>query len=98
MPLPNVYFSRFTRSQSNPRPEPMTSSEIRNRFLQYFERNGHVIRPSSSLVPQDDPTLMFSNAGMVQFKRVFTGEEQVPFSRATTAQRCLRVFGKHNDL
>ena len=76
----------------------MTSSEIRSRFLEYFEKNGHTIRPSSSLVPQDDPTLMFSNAGMVQFKRVFTGEEQVGFKRATTSQKCLRVSGKHNDL
>jgi alanyl-tRNA synthetase len=76
----------------------MTSSEIRARFLEYFERNGHTIRPSSSLVPQDDPTLLFSNAGMVQFKRVFTGDEQVPFTRATTSQKCLRVSGKHNDL
>ncbi|MEO5510694.1 MAG: alanine--tRNA ligase-related protein, partial [Longimicrobiales bacterium] len=76
----------------------MKSSEIRTRFLQYFERHGHVIRPSSSLVPQDDPTLLFTNAGMVQFKRVFTGDEQVPFTRATTSQKCLRVSGKHNDL
>jgi alanyl-tRNA synthetase len=76
----------------------MKASEIRQRFLDYFERNGHAVRPSSTLVPADDPTLMFTNAGMVQFKRVFTGEETVPFRRAATSQKCLRVSGKHNDL
>ncbi|HET9985453.1 MAG TPA: alanine--tRNA ligase [Longimicrobiales bacterium] len=76
----------------------MKASEIRQRFLDYFERNGHAIRPSSSLVPADDPTLLFTNAGMVQFKRVFLGEEKHPFTRATTSQKCLRVSGKHNDL
>jgi alanyl-tRNA synthetase len=76
----------------------MNSSEIRQRFLQYFERNGHAVRPSSTLVPGDDPTLLFTNAGMVQFKRVFLGEEQVPYRRAVTSQKCLRVSGKHNDL
>ena len=76
----------------------MTSSEIRQQFLDYFAQNGHAIRPSSSLVPADDPTLLFTNAGMVQFKRVFLGEEKQPFSRATTSQKCLRVSGKHNDL
>jgi alanyl-tRNA synthetase len=76
----------------------MKASEIRRKFLQYFERQGHVIRPSSSLVPQDDPTLLFTNAGMVQFKRVFLGEERLPFKRAVTSQKCLRVSGKHNDL
>jgi alanyl-tRNA synthetase len=76
----------------------MKSSEIRQRFLDYFERHGHAPRPSSSLVPADDPTLLFTNAGMVQFKRVFLGEEKVPFRRAVTAQKCLRVSGKHNDL
>ncbi len=76
----------------------MTASEIRQRFLDYFEQNGHMVRPSSSLVPADDPTLLFTNAGMVQFKRVFLGEEKQPFKRAVTAQKCLRVSGKHNDL
>jgi alanyl-tRNA synthetase len=76
----------------------MNSSEIRQRFLDYFERNGHTVRPSSTLVPGDDPTLLFTNAGMVQFKRIFTGEEQTPFRRAVTSQKCLRVSGKHNDL
>ena len=76
----------------------MTSAEIRARFLSYFERQGHAVRPSSTLVPADDPTLLFTNAGMVQFKRVFLGEERVPFRRAATSQKCLRVSGKHNDL
>ena len=76
----------------------MTSSEIRQQFLDYFAKNGHSIRPSSSLVPKDDPTLLFTNAGMVQFKRVFLGEEKQFFNRATTSQKCLRVSGKHNDL
>ncbi len=76
----------------------MTASEIRQQFLDFFERNGHAVRPSSSLVPQDDPTLLFTNAGMVQFKRVFLGEDKQPYKRATTSQKCLRVSGKHNDL
>ncbi|MGH7446606.1 MAG: alanine--tRNA ligase, partial [Longimicrobiales bacterium] len=76
----------------------MNSSEIRQRFLKYFERNGHTVRPSSTLVPGDDATLLFTNAGMVQFKRAFLGEEQLPFRRAATSQKCLRVSGKHNDL
>jgi alanyl-tRNA synthetase len=78
----------------------MLASEIRSRFLQYFARNGHVIRPSSSLVPADDPTLLFTNAGMVQFKKVFLGMEDPPGGkrRATTSQKCVRAGGKHNDL
>jgi len=77
----------------------MRASEIRERFLQYFRRQGHAIRPSSSLVPADDPTLLFTNAGMVQFKRVFLGLEEPEFGRrATTAQKCVRAGGKHNDL
>jgi len=77
----------------------MQSSEIRDRFLRYFERQGHVVRPSSSLVPGDDPTLLFTNAGMVQFKRVFLGLEDPGFGRrAVTAQKCVRAGGKHNDL
>jgi alanyl-tRNA synthetase len=76
----------------------MKAADIRQRFLEYFARNGHVIRPSSSLVPADDPTLLFTNAGMVPFKRIFLGEEKLPFKRAVTSQKCLRVSGKHNDL
>ena len=78
----------------------MRSSEIRSRFLNYFAKNGHAIRPSSSLVPADDPTLLFTNAGMVQFKKVFLGMEEPPDGkrRATTSQKCVRAGGKHNDL
>ncbi len=76
----------------------ITSKEIRNSFLNFFKKNGHEVVPSSSLVPADDPTLLFTNAGMVQFKKVFLGQEKRPYKRATTAQKCLRVGGKHNDL
>ncbi|HEY9228463.1 MAG TPA: alanine--tRNA ligase, partial [Gemmatimonadaceae bacterium] len=78
----------------------MLASEIRSRFLAYFARNAHVVRPSSSLVPGDDPTLLFTNAGMVQFKKVFLGMEEPPEGRrrATTSQKCVRAGGKHNDL
>lgn len=75
-----------------------TVNDIRNEFLGFFEKNGHTIVPSSSLVPQNDPTLMFTNAGMVQFKDVFTGKEKRPYKRATTSQKCVRAGGKHNDL
>jgi len=73
-------------------------NEIRSRFLDYFAENGHAVVPSSPLVPRNDPTLMFTNAGMVQFKNVFTGLEKRPYSRAVTAQKCVRAGGKHNDL
>ncbi len=77
----------------------MTSSnDIRAAFLDYFARNGHQVVPSSSLVPRNDPTLLFTNSGMVQFKNVFTGQERRPYARATTAQKCVRAGGKHNDL
>ena len=77
----------------------MTAAEIRRRFLDYFRRHGHAVRPSSALVPADDPTLLFTNAGMVQFKRVFLGLEEPTFGRrATTSQKCVRAGGKHNDL
>ena len=78
----------------------MRADEIRSRFLAYFARQQHAVRPSSSLVPGDDPTLLFTNAGMVQFKKVFLGQESAPDGnhRATTSQKCVRAGGKHNDL
>ncbi len=76
----------------------ISAGEIRKRFLEYFQDNGHSVQPSSSLVPQDDPTLLFTNAGMVQFKKIFLGQEKRDYSRAVTSQKCLRVGGKHNDL
>src|SRR3954464_11529505 len=75
-----------------------TTNEIRATFLDYFRRHGHEVVPSSPLVPHNDPTLLFTNAGMVQFKNVFTGVEQRPYQRATTSQKCVRAGGKHNDL
>ncbi|RME57021.1 MAG: alanine--tRNA ligase [Deltaproteobacteria bacterium] len=75
-----------------------SSSEIRRIFLEFFAERGHRIVPSSSLVPADDPTLLFTNAGMVQFKRTFLGEEQRDYTRAASAQKCVRAGGKHNDL
>src|SRR5512132_3899546 len=76
----------------------MTAAQVRESFLRYFEERGHRRLPSSSLVPQKDPTLLFTNAGMVQFKDVFTGRERRDYSRATSAQKCVRAGGKHNDL
>jgi len=76
----------------------MNAAEIRSRFLKYYEKNGHTVVESSTLVPKDDPSLLFTNAGMVQFKKVFLGQEKRPYVRATTSQKCLRVGGKHNDL
>ena len=76
----------------------MTSEDIRRLFFKYFVEKGHTIVPSSSLVPADDPTLLFTNAGMVQFKKVFTGEEKRSYTRAVSIQKCLRAGGKHNDL
>jgi alanyl-tRNA synthetase len=73
-------------------------NEIRSTFLNFFRENGHAIVPSSPLVPRNDPTLMFTNAGMVQFKNVFTGVEKRPYQRAVTSQKCVRAGGKHNDL
>nr|WP_246167871.1 alanine--tRNA ligase [Thermosulfurimonas marina] len=78
--------------------EKMKGKEIRKAFLDYFAEKGHEIVPSSSLVPADDPTLLFTNAGMVQFKRVFLGEEERPYKRAASCQKCMRAGGKHNDL
>ncbi|MEF8833664.1 MAG: alanine--tRNA ligase [Halofilum sp. (in: g-proteobacteria)] len=76
----------------------MGSAELRRRFHEYFEQRGHRIVPSASLVPANDPTLLFTNAGMVQFKDVFLGKEQRDYKRAVTSQRCVRAGGKHNDL
>jgi alanyl-tRNA synthetase len=73
-------------------------SDVRSGFLEFFAERGHTIVPSSPLVPRNDPTLLFTNAGMVQFKNVFTGQERRPYSRAATAQKCVRAGGKHNDL
>src|SRR6201995_121693 len=76
----------------------MTSNEIRRTFLKYFEQQGHRVVASSPLVPADDPTLLFTNAGMNQFKDVFLGRERRDYRRATTSQKVMRVSGKHNDL
>ncbi|MBI2509809.1 MAG: hypothetical protein HYV99_07565, partial [Betaproteobacteria bacterium] len=76
----------------------MKSSEIRGKFLKFFEGKGHAVVASSPLVPGNDPTLLFTNSGMVQFKEVFLGQEQRDYARAATAQRCVRAGGKHNDL
>ena len=76
----------------------MNSLKIRNTFLNYFEKNNHTVVHSSSLVPENDPTLMFANSGMVQFKNIFTGKEKRNYSRAVTSQKCVRAGGKHNDL
>ncbi len=75
-----------------------SSNDIRATFVDYFARNGHAVVESSPLVPRNDPTLLFTNSGMVQFKNVFTGQERRPYSRAVTAQKCVRAGGKHNDL
>ena len=75
-----------------------TTAEIRQSFLDFFHSKGHQVVESSSLVPENDPTLLFTNAGMNQFKDVFLGMDKRPYSRATTAQRCVRAGGKHNDL
>ena len=76
----------------------LTGNEIRKSFLDFFSKQGHTVVKSSSLVPEKDPTLLFTNAGMVQFKNVFLGQERLPYVRATSAQKCLRISGKHNDL
>ncbi len=76
----------------------MKVADIRRQFIDYFVSKGHTHVPSSSLVPANDPTLLFTNSGMVQFKDVFTGAEKRPYTRATTSQRCVRAGGKHNDL
>src|SRR5438477_387471 len=75
-----------------------TSEEVRAAFLEFFRSKEHQIVASAPLVPANDPTLMFTNAGMVQFKDVFTGKDQRPYKRATSSQKCIRISGKHNDL
>ena len=76
----------------------MSSAELRTAFLDFFKGHGHAVVPSSSLVPGNDPTLLFTNAGMVQFKDVFLGKESRSYTRAASSQRCVRAGGKHNDL
>jgi alanyl-tRNA synthetase len=89
----------FRRSQAENVTPAMTSlKDIRSQFLAFFKAQGHEIVSSSPLVPRNDPTLMFTNAGMVQFKNVFTGQEKRPYNRAVTVQKCVRAGGKHNDL
>ena len=76
----------------------MTSKEIRQKFLEFFASKGHTVVPSAPMVVKNDPTLMFTNAGMNQFKDIFLGNAKAPYLRATDSQKCLRVSGKHNDL
>src|SRR4030081_758841 len=76
----------------------MSAADVRSAFLEFFRAHNHVIVPSSPLVPGNDPTLLFTNAGMVQFKDVFTGKEKREYVRATSSQKCVRAGGKHNDL
>jgi alanyl-tRNA synthetase len=77
---------------------PASTNELRNAFLEFFREHDHEVVPSSSLVPHNDPTLLFTNAGMVQFKDVFLGKDKRPYVRAGSSQRCVRAGGKHNDL
>ena len=98
-PLPSfVIIHSTTRRVLKSRLRPMKTAEIRSKFLSFFEQEGHRVMPSSSLVPGNDNTLLFTNAGMVQFKDVFLGNDQTSYSRAVTSQRCVRAGGKHNDL
>src|SRR5258706_16189598 len=96
-PSPTTIVSPAVRPV-RPLPAAMNVADIRSRFLRFFEERGHTIVPSSSLVPGNDPTLLFVNSGMVQFKDVFLAIDKRPYNRATTAQRCVRAGGKHNDL
>src|SRR5690606_10884543 len=86
------------RQPSMPTPKTPTTADIRRDFLNFFAARGHAIVPSASLVPGNDPTLLFTNSGMVQFKDVFLGAEKRSYVRAADVQRCLRAGGKHNDL
>lgn len=90
-----MYFPRHTLNKDG---QAMRTADIRQHFLSYFAGQGHDVVPSSPLVPRNDPTLMFTNAGMVQFKNAFTGAERLDYSRAVTSQKCVRAGGKHNDL
>ena len=76
----------------------LSSRQIREQFLKFFEEKNHKIVPSSSLVPYEDPTLLFTNAGMNQFKDIFLGDEKRPYTKAASSQKCVRAGGKHNDL
>lgn len=97
--LPCAKQARRPRRPAAPQEPPMlTAKEIRQKYLRFFARHGHDILPSGPLIPPNDPTLLFTNAGMVQFKKFFLGEEQRAVPRVTTSQKCLRVSGKHNDL
>ena len=87
-----------TPSTLTPPAKFMTSAQLRAAFLDFFRERGHTVVPSSPLVPGNDPTLLFTNAGMVQFKDVFLGAEKRSYVRATSSQRCVRAGGKHNDL
>src|SRR6201998_1958647 len=98
VPAGNRLFCAISRPQLSDWMNMTSVNDIRSTFLNFFAKNGHEIVPSSPLVPRNDPTLMFTNAGMVQFKNVFTGVEKRPYQRATTSQKCVRAGGKHNDL
>ena len=76
----------------------MQTSQLRNAFIEYFKKNNHTQLRSSSVVPHDDPTILFTNAGMNQFKKIFLGSSQLEYDRVVTSQKCIRVGGKHNDL
>jgi len=78
--------------------QSLTGAQIRQAFIDFFKKYGHTVVPSSSLVPGGDQTLLFTNAGMVQFKDVFLGTDKRPYTRAVDSQKCMRVAGKHNDL
>src|SRR5690606_16720348 len=90
--------ARNAMGHALPMSSEKTSADLRQAFLGFFRDKGHEIVPSGPLIPPNDPTIMFANAGMVQFKDVFTGKETRPYSRATSSQKCIRISGKHNDL